>query len=230
MTVASHALRPRVALVAGGADGAGAATVRRLALAGMHVVVADVQDDRGESLASQVGPQCSYLHASASSESDMRRAIAATLRRFGRIDCMVVDAGVPGPPLGITATTPETWDAMLAVVLRSAYLGMHLAAQAMRAQPGGSIICTAAISGLRAGAGSPVASAANAAVMQLTRSVALELGSAGVRVNCVCRERPDQGAEEAAAAIAWLASDAGADVNGCVMVVGGAGPPLLGRI
>jgi len=80
----------------------------------------------------------------------------------------------------------EAFDETVAVLLRGVFLGVKHGASAMKAQGGGSIINTASVAGLRAGYGNHVYSAAKAAVIQLTRSVAMELGESGVRVNCIC--------------------------------------------
>jgi len=210
-----------VAIVTGGATGIGAATARRLVAMGTRVVIADVQDDQGRALARVLGPACSYVHANASLERDMHELITATREAQGRIDCIFNSAGTPGPQLGIADITPETWDAMVAVLLRSVYLGMHFAAEGMRRQGGGSIVSTAAISGLRVGWGSHVAAAANAAIIQLTRSVAMELADCDVRVNCICPSSCDDEtvAQKVAAAATWLAGENARRVSGQVLVI-----------
>ncbi len=181
-----NSLQGRVAVVTGGASGIGAAVVRRFIDAGATVVLADVQDDRGRHLAESLGPACQYRHADVSRETDMRQLVASTHAEHGRLDCLVNNAGVAGPGGGIEQIQPESWDAMMAVVLRSVYLGMNCAAPVMKAQGHGSIVNMASVAGFRAGYGSHVYSAAKAAIMQLTVTVGMELGESGVRVNCVC--------------------------------------------
>ncbi|MCH7479522.1 MAG: SDR family oxidoreductase, partial [SAR324 cluster bacterium] len=92
-------------------------------------------------------------------------------------------AGVTGP---IEETPTEGFDSTLAVLLRGVFLGMKHAAPILKRQHSGSIISTASVAGLRTGFGPHVYSAAKAAVIHLTRSVAMELGESGVRVNCIC--------------------------------------------
>ena len=176
----------RVAIVTGGASGIGAAVVRKFIDAGATVVLADVQDDRGRHLAGALGSACQYRRADVSRETDMRQLVASTHAEHGRLDCLVNNAGVAGPGGGIEQIQPDSWDAMMGVVLRSVYLGMHCAAPIMKAQGRGSIVNMASVAGFRAGYGSHVYSAAKAAIIQLTVTVGMELGESGVRVNCVC--------------------------------------------
>lgn len=179
-------MQGRVAIVTGGASGIGAAVASAFVDAGATVVLADVQDDRGRRVARELGPRCHYVRADVSQEAQVQQLIEGTHARHGRLDCLVNNAGVAGPGGGIAQIQPESWDAMMAVLLRSAYLGMHFAAPIMAAQGHGSIVNMASVAGFRAGYGSHVYSAAKAAIMQLTVTVAMELGERGVRVNCVC--------------------------------------------
>ncbi|MFN3568965.1 MAG: SDR family NAD(P)-dependent oxidoreductase [Polaromonas sp.] len=181
-----RSLEGRVAIVTGGASGIGAAVALRFIDAGATVVLADVQDDRGRRLAEALGPDCHYRRADVSQEADVQQLIQGTHAGYGRLDCLVNNAGVAGPGGGIAQIEPDSWDAMMGVVLRSVYLGMHFAAPLMTAQGHGSIVNMASVAGFRAGYGSHVYSAAKAAIMQLTVTVGMELGESGVRVNCVC--------------------------------------------
>jgi NAD(P)-dependent dehydrogenase (short-subunit alcohol dehydrogenase family) len=210
-----NSLQDRVAVVTGGASGIGAAVVRRFIDAGAAVVLADVQDDRGRCLAQALGPRCQYRRADVSREADMRQLIDGTRAQHGRLDCLVNNAGVAGPGGGIEQLQPDSWDAVMAVVLRSVYLGMHCAAPVMKAQGHGSIVNMASVAGFRAGYGSHVYSAAKAAIIQLTVTVGMELGESGVRVNCVCPgaiatplfgKAAGLGPEEADATVALLRS------------------------
>jgi NAD(P)-dependent dehydrogenase (short-subunit alcohol dehydrogenase family) len=179
-------LAGKVALITGGASGIGEATVRLFAAEGASVIVADVQDDRGQRLAAEVGSRAAYVHADVSREAEVQAAVAAAVARFGRLDCLFNNAGYGGVSGGIEEIAASGFDETLGVLLRGVFLGMKHAAPVMKRQGGGSIISTASVAGLRTGFGPHVYSAAKAAVIHLTRSVAMELGEHNIRVNCIC--------------------------------------------
>jgi len=176
----------KVAVITGGASGIGDATVRLFVEEGCRVVIADVQDDRGAHLAEVLGKSASYLHADVSQEPQVSGAIAHAVSRFGRLDCLFNNAGAGGVAGPIEEIPADGFDHTMGVLLRGVFLGMKHAAPVMKRQGGGSIISTASVAGLQAGYGPHVYSAAKAAVVHLTRSVAMELGESGVRVNCIC--------------------------------------------
>ena len=176
----------KVAVITGGASGIGDATVRLFVEEGCRVVIADVQDDRGARLADELGKSASYLHADVSQEAQVSGAIAHAVSRFGRLDCLFNNAGAGGVAGPIEDIPADGFDHTMGVLLRGVFLGMKHAAPVMKRQGGGSIISTASVAGLQAGYGPHVYSAAKAAVVHLTRSVAMELGESGVRVNCIC--------------------------------------------
>jgi NAD(P)-dependent dehydrogenase (short-subunit alcohol dehydrogenase family) len=176
----------KVAVITGGASGIGDATVRLFVEEGCRVVVADVQDDRGARLAAELGKSASYLHADVSQEAQVSGAIAHAVSRFGRLDCLFNNAGAGGVAGPIEEIPADGFDHTMGVLLRGVFLGIKHAAPVMKRQGGGSIISTASVAGLQAGYGPHVYSAAKAAVVHLTRSVAMELGESGVRVNCIC--------------------------------------------
>jgi len=176
-------LEGKVAVITGGASGIGEASVRLFAAEGAEVVVADVQDERGGRLASELGAE--YVHADVTREDDVEAAVSHAVDVYGRLDCMFNNAGIAGAVGPIESVTAEAFDRTVAVLLRGVFLGIKHAAPVMRAQGGGSIINTASVAAVRTGYGNHVYSAAKAGVVQLTRSVAMELGEDNVRVNCV---------------------------------------------
>src|SRR6266700_4959045 len=179
-------LRGKVALVTGGASGIGEATVRLFVDEGASVVLADLQDERGRSVAKDAGPRAVYVHADVSREADVAAMVDETVGRFGRLDCLFNNAGFGGAIGPIDEITVDEYDSTMSVLLRGVFIGITYAAPIMKAQGSGSIISTASVAGLRAGEGPHIYSVAKAGVIQLTKTAALELGETGVRVNCIC--------------------------------------------
>ena len=179
-------LANKVALITGGASGIGEGTVRLFAREGASVVVADILDDNGARLAGELGARAAYVHTDVSREADVQGAVAETVRRFGRLDCIFNNAGFGGVGGRIEAVDIAGFDQTIGVLLRGVLLGMKHAAPVMKRQGGGSIVSTASVAGLTAGFGPHVYSAAKAAVIQLTKTVAMELGEHNIRVNCIC--------------------------------------------
>jgi len=176
----------KTAVITGGASGIGEGTVRLFVAEGARVVIADIQDERGRRLAGEVGAAAVYQRCDVTREGDVQAAVAQAVERFGRLDCIFNNAGYAGAGGSIEDTATEAFDETMRVLLRGVFLGMKHAAPVMRRQGAGSIISTASVAGLRTGYGPHVYSTAKAAVIHLTRSVAMELGEHGVRVNCIC--------------------------------------------
>ena len=179
-------LDDKVAIITGGASGIGEATTRLFISEGARVLIADIQDEKGRRLGDELGESAEYLHADVSREADVKAVVDHALERFGLLDCMFNNAGVSGPTGPIESVLVEGFDEAVGVLLRGVFLGIKHAAPVMKGQGSGSIINTASVAGVRTGYGNHIYSSAKAAVIQLTRSVAMELGESGVRVNCIC--------------------------------------------
>lgn len=179
-------LAGKVAVITGGTSGIGRASVHRFVEEGARVVIADIQDDKGAQLAAELGASASFVHTDVSHEEDIKAALDHALQKFGRLDCLFNNAGFAGIGGPIETIPVDAYDSVMSVLLRGVFLGMKHAAPIMKRQGAGSIISTASVAGLRTGYGPHVYSAAKAAVVHLTRSVAMELGESGVRVNCIC--------------------------------------------
>ena len=176
----------KVAAITGGASGIGAGTVRRFLEEGARVLIADLDGDKGAKLAAELGAGCAFLRTDVSREEDVAAMIAETVDRFGRIDVLYNNAGFGGALGPIESTSVADYDLTMDVLLKSVFLGMKHVAPVMKGQGSGSIISTASVAGLRVGYAPHLYSVAKCAVIHLTKTVALELGEHGVRVNAIC--------------------------------------------
>jgi NAD(P)-dependent dehydrogenase (short-subunit alcohol dehydrogenase family) len=177
-------LDDKVAIITGGVSGIGKATVELFSEEGAHVVIGDIQDEKGIKYASELG--ATYVHADVSREADVKNLVETATKEYGRLDCIFNNAGIGGVSDLIESISVEGFDSTLDVLLKGVFLGMKHAAPWMKKQGAGSIINTSSVAGLTTGWGPHVYSTAKAAVIHLSRSVAMELGEYGVRVNCIC--------------------------------------------
>jgi NAD(P)-dependent dehydrogenase (short-subunit alcohol dehydrogenase family) len=176
----------QVAVITGGASGIGKASVKLFVKEGARVVIADILDDHGQSLAEEMGENAVFLHTDVSQEDQIKASVDLAMEKFGRLDCMFNNAGIPGAGGPIDEIPSMGFDITVAVLFRSVFYGMKHAALVMKELGSGSIINTASIAGYRTGFAGHFYSGCKAAVIHMTRSVAIELGPFGIRVNCIC--------------------------------------------
>jgi NAD(P)-dependent dehydrogenase (short-subunit alcohol dehydrogenase family) len=172
----------KIAIVTGGTSGIGTSTAELFVAEGAKVVFTGRRKPEGESVAKRIGSNASFVHADATSEVDWQRVMRFTLDRHGRLDVLFNNAGGPAPTGSIESVPVEGFDAAMALLVRSVMLGMKHAAPIMKRQRAGSIINNGSVAGYSS---SMVYGAAKAAVVHLTRCVAMELGEHGVRVNSI---------------------------------------------
>jgi len=178
-------LKGRVAVVTGGARGIGEGTVRRFVEEGASVIISDLQAEAGEALARELCAAARFIRTDVTREEDVAAAVDLAVREFGRLDCMINNAGIVGAIGSIKDTSVKAWDATIAVLLRGVFLGMKHAARVMIPQQSGSIVSLASTAGVMGGLGPHAYTAAKHAVVGLTKSVASELGQHHIRVNAV---------------------------------------------
>jgi NAD(P)-dependent dehydrogenase (short-subunit alcohol dehydrogenase family) len=175
----------KAAVIAGGTSGIGARMAELFIAAGAQVMIASPFAEEGEALAAALGAAARFMRTDVSDEPQVAALVAAAVDAFGRLDCMVNNAGIAGLYGGIASLDLGQYERTLAVVLRGAVLGTKHAAAVMLPQGFGSIINTGSVAGSRAGFGPYDYSAAKAAVIHFTRCVAMEVGAKGVRANTV---------------------------------------------
>jgi NAD(P)-dependent dehydrogenase (short-subunit alcohol dehydrogenase family) len=179
-------LNGKVAVITGATSGIGLRTAEVFVAEGAKIVIAGRRAAEGEALARKLGANCIFLKTDVTVEAQMRALIGTAVEKFGRIDCLFNNAGGPAQTGGIEGLDVDRFDAAIGNLLRSVMLGMKHAAPHMKKQGSGSIINNGSIAGRLAGfSSSMIYSAAKAAVIHLTKCVAMELGEAGVRVNSI---------------------------------------------
>jgi meso-butanediol dehydrogenase / (S,S)-butanediol dehydrogenase / diacetyl reductase len=173
----------RVAIVTGGASGMGAATIRRLAAAGAHVVIVDRDGERARTVADEVAGTSMVGDVSDSSFCD--NAVAQAVSAHGRLDVVVNAAGVIVRARG-EDTTDEQWAKIMGVNVSGTFFMCRAALRVMKAAGRGSIVNFGSIWGDLGSAGVAAYCASKGAVHNLTRALAMDHASDGIRVNAVC--------------------------------------------
>jgi NAD(P)-dependent dehydrogenase (short-subunit alcohol dehydrogenase family) len=180
-----NVLDGKVAIIAGGTSGIGLRVAALFSKEGAKVLIAGRREREGQALAMRLGKNVDFLRVDVAQESDVSRMISVAMEMHGRLDCILNNAGGPGSVKSIEDISLDEFDRDLTNNLKGTFLGMKHAAPVMRRQKSGSIINTASIAGGRSAIASHSYSAAKAAVIHLSRCVAVELGDFGVRVNSI---------------------------------------------
>lgn len=241
----------KVAFITGGASGIGLATALAFARAGANVAIAS----RGAAAGAQArqaleraGARALYLTTDVREERSIESAVQRTVEQLGRLDMAVNAAGVGGDFAPLERTDQSVWDDVMAINARGVWLAMRHEIPALLGSGGGAIVNVCSIYGAAGRAAHHAYVASKHAVLGLTRSVALEYATRGVRVNALCAgvtatsgmlaarsavpalvdalvaEHPMQrmaSEEEIAAAALWLCSDAAGYVTGAPLAVDG---------
>ena len=179
-------LNGKVAVITGATSGIGLRTAEVFVAEGAKVVIAGRRLPEGEGLAKKLGAACVFRQTDVAVEEQMKSLISLAIDKFGRIDCLFNNAGGPAQTGGIEGLEVDRFDAAMATLVRSVMLGMKHAAPHMKKQGSGSIINNGSIAGRLGGySTSLVYGTAKAAVIHLTKCVAMELGETGIRVNSI---------------------------------------------
>ena len=179
----------RVAVVTGAASGIGRATATRFAAEGASVVLVDLPGQALHEVAAaitQAGGKALAVEADVTERAGIERYVAAAQKEFGGIDCFFNNAGILGALAPLLQYPEDVFDRVMAVNVKAVWLGMKLVAPLMLARGGGAIVNTASVAGLRGAPNLSAYATSKHAVIGMTRSVAIELATQGVRVNAVC--------------------------------------------
>ena len=179
-------LQEKVCIVTGATSGIGLQTAKVFVQEGASVVIAGRRAALGKQIANELGAACDFKQTDVTDEAQVEALIGFTVGKYGRVDCLFNNAGGPAPVGGIETIPADGFDAAVAVLFRSVMLGMKHVAPVMLRQGSGSIINNGSVAAHRAGlSSSMIYSAAKAAVVHLTRCVAMQLGESSVRVNSI---------------------------------------------
>ncbi|MFQ5781411.1 MAG: SDR family NAD(P)-dependent oxidoreductase [Nitrospiria bacterium] len=178
-------LEGKAAIVTGGTSGIGEGIAEAFVKEGANVVIAGRSTQRGEEIAARLGDHCAFIQADVTREEDIRNLVRFSVDRFGKLDCLVNNAGTALVTRSVETITGEFFDQNMKLLVGSVVFGVKHAVPHMRKQGSGSIINTASIAGLRFGYGPLLYSTSKAAVIHLTRCLAMELIRDKIRVNAI---------------------------------------------
>ena len=178
-------LQDKVAIVTGGASGIGEFTVREMLKQGAKIVIADFNDAGGQKLADELGANVSFIHVDVSKEEQVEAMVKHAVDTFGKVDILFSNAGIGS--IGSThELTLEEWNKTISINLSGVFLCAKYALKEMVKQGSGSIVNCASILGHVGQAATASYTAAKGGVVNMTRALALEYASQGIRVNAVC--------------------------------------------
>jgi NAD(P)-dependent dehydrogenase (short-subunit alcohol dehydrogenase family) len=208
-------LEGRVALITGGNSGIGSATAALFAKEGAAVVLTGRNQERGEKVAQAIndaGGKAMFIRSDVRIAEDCRHAVEQTLERFGRIDVLFNNAGVYHPKT-VPECTEQEWDETIDSSLKGAFLMSKYVLPSMIERGSGSIIHTSSGWGILGGDRAAAYCAAKGGLVVMAKAMAIDHGSDGIRVNCVCpgdTETPMEHADAERRGMTWEEYLAGA--------------------
>ncbi len=250
-----NSLTNKTAIITGGASGIGRETALTFARAGAEVCILDINDIDGQIVVNDIheaGGNAHYIHCDVTNPFHCEKAINQTIENFGKVDILCNNAGIIRRA-SVLDTSEADWDRIMAVNVKSVFLMSKVVIPYMQKSGGGAIINTSSGWGLVGGPQAAAYCAAKAAVVNLSKAMAIDLGPQNIRVNCICPGDTDTAMlrseaiqlnqeetsflaeaakrplgrigtpQEIANAILFLASDAASYITGSVLVIDGGG-------
>ena len=235
----------KVAIITGAAQGMGEAHARRFVAEGARVVMTDINDERGEKIAAELGENAVFIKADAASLADWQRVVTEAEATFGPVTVLINNAGIIGPIAGTVELEEEDYLTVCAVNQHSQYYGMKSVIPSMQRAGGGSIVNVSSIAGLVSIVGAPNIAYVGSkfASRGMTKHAAIQYGRDNIRVNSVhpgyiktpmmAAATDEEGGgiaamipngrmaepEEVAALMVWLASDESSYITGTEQVI-----------
>ncbi len=242
-------LADKVVIVTGAGSGIGRASALRAAAEGAAVVVADIRGAKADETVRAIrddGGEATPCQVDVAAAAEVEAMVATAVRAYGGLHGLFNNAGTIRPGSAVDLSEAD-WDLVMAVNVKSVFLGAKYAIPVMADGGGGAVVSTASVSGLLGDHRSVVYSASKAAVINLTRALAVDHADQNIRVNCICpgaidtppvgrmlsdpdvRQRSERAhllkrlgePAEIAAAAAWLLSSEASFITGQALVVDG---------
>ena len=247
----SELMQDKVGIITAGGSGIGRASAQAFAREGAKVIISDINDDMGQETVNMIkkaGGEASYIPCNVAKEEDVVVLINKTVELYGRLDWAHNNAGIGVPSASITESDSSDWDRALQITATGMYYSIKHEIPAMLKSGGGAIVNTSSTAGLSGAENMAGYSASKWAVNGLTKSIALEYGKQGIRINSICpgmtltpavekwsQEAPEQAEyiksniplgrigkpEDQANAAVWLCSDKAAYITGVNLPVDG---------
>lgn len=182
-------MQDKVGIVTGAGNGIGKASALAFAAEGAKVVVSDISEEAGQKVVDLIKAQngeAAFVKCNVASEEEVKHLVDETVRIFGRLDWAHNNAGIGAPTMPVNEVETAKWQRTIDITLTGTFLCLKYETEAMLKTGGGAIVNTASTGGLAGTPGLSPYTSAKHGVNGITKTVALEMGKKGIRVNSIC--------------------------------------------